>query len=566
VLAPPVHAPGGPPGGFDSARILGVEQEYDLFAGRSPLDFRALFARSLARRHSVPFRNCDSAAILDAGYMLACDGQEAEFATAPIDYHGEGCLTLAREVIRCRQDMLKLLHGIGIPDVRGYSTHLNISVPPGREWHLAIALSKTVAPALILLMEARQSPGLLIRPRRGRLEIGSEYIDHEDQLAAASVFLTGAVQACLFDEPLWGQFPRLSLKHWEEANIRPGVYLPHDAFGESIYEYGRAAKLELENGGTIRAGDLLEICSRLVLRALADKISLRAAKGLRRVVAHTGSLQIERPIDPGFIAQPVRFYSPTHAARTLQTLTLAQTRLGLTPRFVDWEGAAFSWETKSTSLVVGVPWAQLPGFFHTTHKNDLPRYVKELGAVGPELASLDQLQSPGVFHAIDPVALGHQALSDKGNGKDRKGDSPKPSGQSGEPPILPARKRLPWWRIGLTIVTLLVLIFTVGRLINNNSTFGRSTRTPTITLTSSLPVRDRTVSQPTPTWTSTTTSTPTWTPTPSVTLTPTRTRRPFVPPTDTPRPPPPQPCDPQNDPNCPRPPQPTVCDRQGNCR
>lgn len=539
LLAPPVNESGLPPGRFDTARMLGVEQEYDLFAGRSQLDFRALFGRGLARRRSVPFRNCDSAAILEAGYMLACDGQEAEFATAPIDYHGEGCLTLAREVIRCRNDMLKLLGAIAVPDVRGYSTHLNISVPAGRESELATALSKTVAPALILLMEARQSPGLLIRPRRGRLEIGSEYIDDEAQLSAASVFLTGAVQAFLSDETLWGQFPRLALKHWEEANIRPGIYLPHDAFGESIYEHGRAAKLELASGGTIRAGDLLNICSRLVLRALDDKVSTRAANGLRRMVDRTGSLQIERPIDPGFIAQPARFYSPAHAAKTLQKLTLAQSSLGLTPRFVDWEGAAFSWETESTSLVVGVPWAQLPGFFQTTQKNDLPGFVGGLGSVEPKLASLDQLQSPGVFHAIDPVSLGHQALNDKGSGKDGKRNSPKPSGQSTEPPIQPVRFRPPMWTLGLGIVIILILIITVGRLLTDNSNSGRPRSTPTLFETISLPTRERTVSQPTSTWTSTSTptATPTTTPTPTATKTHTRTPRPYVPPTKTPQPP-----------------------------
>jgi len=38
------------------------------------------------------------------------------------------------------------------------------------------------------------------------------------------------------------------IKRWEEANIRPGIFLPHDAYSESIYAYGRAANLELENG------------------------------------------------------------------------------------------------------------------------------------------------------------------------------------------------------------------------------------------------------------------------------------------------------------------------------
>lgn len=579
-LVAPFTATGGVPGGFDAPRMLGVEQEYDLFAGNRQLDFRALFARSLARRRWVPFRNCDSAAILDAGYMLACDGQEAEFATAPIDYYGEGCLSLGREVMRCRKHMLKLLRGIGVPEVRGYSTHLSISVPAGREWELATALSMTAAPALILLMEGRPSPGLLIRPRRGRLEIGSEYIDDEMQLAAASVFLTGVVQAWLFDESLWAQFPHVRLMHSEEANIRPGIYLPRDAFGESIYEHGRTAKLELENGGKMSAGELLETCSRLALEALDDRISSRAANSLLRVVEQSGSLQIEQRSDPGSIASLPGFTPLPRPARTLQTLALAQGRLGLTARFVDWEGAAFSLntngkpkgETKNTALVVGVPWAQLPAFFNTARKKDLPGYVGGLGAARAELSSVEQLQTAGVFHAIDPQALGLQALSDKGSGKGQKGDPGKPSGQlkrpvfipSGEPPTEPPtsglrslRTRLPRWTTGLAIFTGLVVIITVG-IITLTSTVRRTYQTPTPTNTSSPTVRTRTVFPPT----TTPSGTVTWTATPTVTASPTPTRRrvPILAPSSTPPDQNPPACDPQVDPNCPPPPPPpTAC-------
>ena len=284
--------------------------------------------------------------------------------------------------------MLKTLRDVGVPEVRGYSTHLNVSVPLGREWEVATALSTAVGPALILLMEARSSPGLLLRPRRGRIEIGSEYIDDEDQLAAASVFLAGAVHTYLLDESLWAQVPRVHLKHWEEANIRPGIYLPLDAFGESVHEHGRAARLPLENGGTILAGDLLETSTRLVLRALDDRISTRAARTLRRMVEAIGRLQIERPIDPGRIAWRVRPHLPAGEARTLQAVTSAQDRLGLTPRFVDWEGAAFSWAAGSEFPVVGMPWSQLPVLFQATQGNELPRTRSRAGTrrAGPEFA------------------------------------------------------------------------------------------------------------------------------------------------------------------------------------
>jgi hypothetical protein len=487
--------------------------------------------------------------------MLACDGQEAEFATAPVSSMGDGGLRLAREVIRCRRHMLKLLERIGVPEVRGFSTHLNISVPNGREWELAAALARTAGPALILLMEARQSPGLLIRPRRGRIEISSEYIDNEGQLAAACVFLTGVVHAYLYNESLWRQFPRLHLKHWEEANIRPGIYLPHDAYGESIYAHGWAAKLELEDGGTIRAGDVLEACSRLALRALEGRISPRTAASLRLVVDRSGSLQVERRIDPGFIASTARSYQAASAAKTLKTLALSRSRLGLTPRFVDWEGAAFSWETKSGSLVLGVPWRQLPNFFNTVQKNNLPRYVGELGPAEPNLTSLDQLQSPRVFQAVDPVALGTQALSDKSSGKGKDGGPSKPSKQF-EPAHFPQTRSFSTrtsgagrkWLTGI-FIGLIVIITTVLIIRNRGIRIIHPVPpTPTITVTLAPTVTA------TPTLTDSPTPTDTFTPT--STRTPTRTRRPYVPPTNTRRPPPPPP--PQ--------PNPTSCDpATGTC-
>ena len=534
--------------------------------------------------------------------MLACDGQEAEFATVPIDYQGDGCLRLASEVTRCRVHMLKLLHSIGVPEVRGYSTHLNISAPPGREWELATVISATIAPALILLMEARQSPGLLIRPRRGRLEIGSEYIDDTDQLAAAIVFLTGTVQAYLFDGLLWAQFPRLSLKRWEEANIRPGIFLPHDAYSESIYAYGRAANLELENGGHISAGELLEGCSRLALAALAGKISPRSAHALRRLVDQTGSLQIERPLDPAVIARPVGFHAMIGTAQILQTITRSQDKFGLTPRFVDWEGAAFSWESEGNSLVVGVPWAHLPQFFINAQNNDIPAYVGGLGPVESELASLNQLQSPGVFRGVNPIALGTQALGNKDGGKNNKSGSSKPSVELPSLRILQNPIRPPWLTIGLVFIILLVSVLTILQLTGVFNNFRRSEQTPTITVTGSLPAQEGTVTRLMPTVTTTFTNTPTssttstatlvttLTYTPSATLiptqthtplatlvptqtrsrsatpVPTRTRRPVVPPTPTIQSPPPQPtpCDPAS-PGCSPTPQPTVCDPLGNC-
>ena len=498
--------------------VLGVEQEYDLFAGNRQLDFREFFGQVTAQGGSVPFRNCDSAAILDAGYMLACDGREAEFATAPINSRGDGCLRLAREVLRCRKHMLNLLRGLPGLEIRGYSTHLNISVPLGREEELAKALSRTVAPALILLMEGRQSPGLLIRPRRGRLEIGSEYIDGEDQLAAAGVLLTGAVRAYLRNEWTWKQFPRLKLTHWEEANIRPGIYLPHDAYGQSIYEHGRSAELELENGGAIRAGDLFKLCTRLVLGELDGCISSRAAVILRTTANRTDPFQIELHAFPGKIARISRHFSTAQEAKFLHALATAQADLGMVPRFVDWEGAAFSLEKIGSPLIVGVPWAQLPGFLNIAHAEALPDFVNGLGPAEPKLSSLDQLHSPRLFQGVDPAALGTQALTGKGGGKGKNGGPSKPSSgpqlsqfpqttMSAPGPSGPGWNWRNWLLLGLVGIGITSTLLILGQ----RGIIGFGSETPTASRTATLLPTETPI--PTPTLTPTPSATPTNTPT-----------------------------------------------------
>jgi hypothetical protein len=516
--------------GRDAALMLGVEQEYDLYSAARQLDFRKFFIQAVGSTHYVPFRNCDGAAILEAGYVLACDGQEAEFATAPIGSLGDGCLTLAREVVRCRRHMLNLLRRAGVPEVRGYSTHLNISVPPGREWELAIALSQTVGPALILLMEARQSPGLLIRPRRGRLEIGSEYIDNPDQLAAAGLFLTGVVRACLFDESLWEQFPRLKLLQWEEADIRAGIFLPHGAYGDSIYERGRSARLELQDGGAITAGELLETCGRLALRACEGLVSRGAADALRSAIDRAGQLQIERRTDPGVIAWRHGSYPPARESSTLRTLALARSGTSVIPRFVDWEGAAFSLDTKSAPLIVGVPWQGLPEFLSAAKSNQVTGYVAGLGPPEPELNSLQQLQSPHSYRALDPVTLGEHALSDKGT-KGGKSKTHKPYGPAR--PLPPGTASGKWLRWLITVVIVLITTILVLRLggadiLHRVSPASRDTVTaiPTETFVRTPAVTGTPVPTDTATWTSTPTLTPTPTQTPRPTVLPTRTRKP----------------------------------------
>jgi hypothetical protein len=450
--------------------MIGVEQEFELFAGGTKLDFQALFPRAIKGTRAVPFRNCDSAVIVESGYMLANDGREAEFATAPIRSGADGCLSLADEVSRCREHLLRTLHALDIDDVRGYSTHLNISVPIGRESEIAAIISTTAAPALILLMEAKQSPGLLLRPRRGRLEVGSEYIDDKKQLAAAAVFLTGVILAYLGQTSNWNKIPKIRLKRSEAANIRAGIFLPHDAYGESLHALGREARLELESGETIKAGEVLAICSDLACRELEGRVSKRSLDNLRQLVAQSGSLQIERHANPGAIKRR-RASVPAAEALILQKFISRRDAPGLRPRFLDWSGAAFSWKKADTTRIIGVPWAHLPEFFNAARKNELPKFVEKLGPAEATLNSIDQFQEPQVFENIDPVALGDQALNDNrkyagSGGLTKPAQQLRPNDpETNTPSILenPVKTpRFPRRALITLLIGLVILILTIG--------------------------------------------------------------------------------------------------------
>ena len=510
-----VRATNKPAENYNTALLLGIEQEYDLFSGGRQLDFRTIFSRVIAQTHSIPFRYCDNAAILDAGYVIASDGQEAELATVAISSRNDGCLRLAHEVSRCRRHMLLLLEKVGVGEVRGYSTHLNISVPIGRELEMASALSKTVAPALILLMESRQSPGMLIRPRRGRLEIGSEYIDDEKQLTAAAVFLTGVVHIYLHNELVWNLFPQLRLIHAEEANIRPGIYLPRNAFGDSLHDLGRTALVELESGEQITAGEILKRSVDLVLTELNGQINEHIRNTLREFAQQEGLLPIEEGSPSGIISKPIP-HSPASEAKNLKMLVSAPDKLGVMPRFVDWEGVAFSWSKANDPPIVGVPWAHLPLFFEAARNNDITRVIPGQKPVGQVLNSLDQLQSPQAYKEVDPVALGTQALNDKGKHRGSKGGQSKPQQQlepinlaqtliSRQPMPLPIKAGTPRWIIGLIIGLIIILTLACGvlalKFISERHSTPRSTPTSVrLSTSASNPTSSRQhTSQSTPT-------------------------------------------------------------------
>lgn len=400
----PVHRPRG-------RLSAGVEQEFEIFQAGAKLDFQLVFAAVARKLGAIPFRSRDLAAVVDPGYMLASDDTEAEFATAPVDLAGTGALELAGEVARCRESLLDALLEGHADDVRGYSTHLNLGLRHGGETTLALAVAELVGPSLTLLLEGPDSPGLLIRPRPLRLEIGTEYVDRDELMVAGIVLLAGAVCALERGAAAIAEWPRAQVQRWEIGVMRGGVYLPRDAFSQSIHARGRDAQIQLTGGGMLSAGTILERTASLATRQLETILDPRCTDVLLRLADTRGLLPLELSGDVGRVHRRLGAPPASAGARVLMDLA-ASRHTASSPLFVDWHGAAFS-VPDGPGMAFGVPWAALASFLELVGQHALGGLRTAL-PIGGMLRDLGQLASIGLFRGVDQLRLGDQAFFDFG--------------------------------------------------------------------------------------------------------------------------------------------------------
>lgn len=389
----------------------GVEQEFEIFLAGAKLDFQLVFPAIARKLGGVPFRSRDLAAVVDPGYMLASDDTEAEFATAPIDLAGTGALDLAGEVARCRESLLDALLDGHADEVRGYSTHLNLGLRHGGEIGLALAVAELAGPSLTLLLEGPDSPGLLIRPRPLRLEIGTEYVDGDDLIVAGILLLAGAVRALERGGGALAGWPRAQIQRWEIGVMRGGVYLPRDAFSQSIHARRRDARIRLNDGGVLSAGAILERTASLAAAELAAVVHPRCTDVLLRLASTRGLLPLEQAGDVAHVGRRPRRPAAAASARVLAALA-ASRHTASSPLFVDWHGAAFSVPGRP-GLAFGVPWAALASFLDLVGRHALGSLRGAL-PIGGMLRDLGQLASIGLFRGVDQLRLGDQAFFDFG--------------------------------------------------------------------------------------------------------------------------------------------------------
>ena len=194
---------------------------------------------------------------LPLGSALTCDGWEAEAVTPPLPWGPEVARELTDCVAATRAELLTILSvgtpSAGVAAVEGFSTHLNVTVPDRRSVTIARDLAHRCSVAMALLSEGPAGDGLLIRPRRGRLEVGCDHLE-DRMLGPAVVLLVGVVGLLQHRR---SRLPRL------DVTVRParekfGHYIARDAAGADVVTSGRAMVLRTRRGTRLSGQDHLE--------------------------------------------------------------------------------------------------------------------------------------------------------------------------------------------------------------------------------------------------------------------------------------------------------------------
>lgn len=294
--------------GAARGRLIGVEREYDVLGEAGPVDARRIWS-------GLP----DPGAALDpgdpnarrgpSGGVLTADGRHAEVATPPVVLRS-GCTAEVLALAAAGQRHLAAqLPGYRL---RGYSTHISVEVNDRRVVAVARLIARRLALPIMLGLDRADSPGLLVRPRPGRLEIGGEFVAG-DQLRVAVGLTVGMV--LLAEHSLGAR--RFRLPSLPRAEIAPAVerfgwYVDRRGFGPDLYDLGRDTRL-----GAVTAGDVMDRLWRAGRRYAAKVLDESELDLVDRTVDRRSPIPLERPDKDDGVVDVVRtdrIYRPRHRA------------------------------------------------------------------------------------------------------------------------------------------------------------------------------------------------------------------------------------------------------------
>jgi hypothetical protein len=490
------HHPAGPAG------IAGLEQEYSVWQAGRQVDFGGLIDVVAPAAAIRRFAFDDNARIVPSGAVWTVDHPHAEIATAPRALARGIASRLAGDALAERSDLRRQLSAGS--ELRGYSTHLNAYAAGVDGWTLARHVAATYAPAIMLVAERSTSPGLLVRPRYQRLEVGTEFLETEADLVAATLLVLACVVAAWHEIRAVGlagpsrggdRSPRsarssagdaatprlgpLDARAFRQTWQRPGLFVPRDAFGEDLYLRGRAARLRRLDGTSELAGDRLDATwarLRAVAAAFARPDELALVDAL---VGGARSTPLERratgdPVVPAASGQARR--RPGSATSLLMSRQRGELRL--TPEYITWELAVLRVASPWRAFFLRVPrsGARRLERLWASGALDAPLAAYAARPVTGAVATLDE-PAAGLFDTIEAPAVAAERMEpDKAqtpsDGKRKRRALPPPPapvpqhvlpGAPGRPPTGPPATvkppavvrpgpRLPWLLIGLVVV------------------------------------------------------------------------------------------------------------------
>ena len=174
---------------------IGVAHRLCLWHDQDRVDVRSVIDRFATG--SGPLDPADPVARrLPSDSTLSVEGDEAVLASPPVPI-GPGVPEQIDDLLRDERTGLRdNASAYGVTGVSGSATCLSISVPDESVVGVGLTFVESCLLALATVVEPATSPGLLVRPRRGRLEIGGGYVEGSD-LVAGLTLLAACIRGLL---------------------------------------------------------------------------------------------------------------------------------------------------------------------------------------------------------------------------------------------------------------------------------------------------------------------------------------------------------------------------------
>lgn len=397
--------------------LVGIEHEFRVLLLGRPIDFRHVIHQLAIDGRRIDPQDPDAYRCTWGGTITA-DGPEAEIAIAPVSVGRDvAARTLARTV-HGRLELERVLPAGAA--LEGYSTHISIAVPDALVDRAADRFVRHFSAAMTLLLDEPNSPGLLVRPRPGRLELGGEFADG-DRLAVATVFAIGAVRASV-GAVRRGLFaarhlpPALAVEP-ESAVERYGWFVGDAQLGVALHQDGRATSLALRDGRTMPAQGHLEAAWRAARRELGD-LGAADLAAVDAVVAGG----VDMPVGLAHAAQvAVAAPDPWSAAMRRRD----RPGFAVDPVVLSWDFAVFRLSDATRSAYACLPRDVLGGALDALDAGRLDHLLRAYLATDEPspriLASSAQTTTAGLYRGIGRVAdLAGVERGPAGGGRDKR--------------------------------------------------------------------------------------------------------------------------------------------------